>query len=59
MCNMMRRVRLGSSNDDDIFSSGPAEPAAAPRPAEVPARKKSAKRRSSLAVLRKDSCKVA
>ena len=59
MCNMMRRVRLGSSsNDDDIFTSGSAEPAA-PRPAEVPARKKSEKRRSSLAVLRKDSCKVA
>ena len=55
---MINKMRLGShGQEDDIFTSGTVEPT--PKPSEVPARKKSTKRRSSLTALRKDSCKVA
>ena len=51
--NVISKMRLSSHDqEDDIFA--PEEP-----PPEFPARKKSAKRRSSLTALRKDSCKVA
>ena len=51
--NVISKMRLSSHDqEDDIFAT--EEP-----PPEFPARKKSAKRRSSLTALRKDSCKVA
>ena len=58
LSHMISKMRMGSHDqDDDIFTSGTVEPTQ--RPSEVPSRKKSTKRRSSLTALRKDSCKVA
>ena len=51
--NVISKMRLSSHDqEDDIFAPEEQIP-------EFPARKKSAKRRSSLTALRKDSCKVA
>ena len=57
LSHMINKMRLGSHDqEDDIFTSGTAETTS--KLSEVPARKKSTKRRSSLTALRKDSCKV-
>ena len=57
--NVISKMRLSSHDQEDDIFAPEERTQKPPMMTEFPARKKSAKRRSSLTALRKDSCKVA